>query len=62
MTNYSTAIDIWAAGCIIAELYTLVPFFRGKTEGDQIFSIAKRIGGLTDSDKKFFKKHVSYDS
>lgn len=31
MTNYSTAIDIWAAGCIIAELYTLIPFFRGKT-------------------------------
>ena len=31
LTKYSTAIDMWAAGCILAELYTLMPFFKGKT-------------------------------
>ena len=30
-------IDIFAAGCIIAELFTLTPLFPGKTEGLQIF-------------------------
>ena len=35
--NYDSKIDIFAAGCIIAELFTLTPLFPGKTEGLQIF-------------------------
>lgn len=31
LTKYSTAIDIWAAGCIMAELFLLTPIFKGKT-------------------------------
>ena len=36
-TDYNSKIDIFAAGCIIAELFTLTPLFPGKTEGLQIF-------------------------
>ena len=36
-TDYDSKIDIFAAGCIIAELFTLTPLFPGKTEGLQIF-------------------------
>lgn len=36
-TDYNEKIDIFAAGCIIAELFTLTPLFPGKTEGLQIF-------------------------
>ncbi len=35
--DYDDKIDIFAAGCIFAELFTLIPLFPGKTEGLQIF-------------------------
>ena len=31
-TNYSSPIDIWACGAIIAELYSLKPLFPGSSE------------------------------
>lgn len=39
ITKYSVEIDIWAAGCILAELFLLKPLFKGSTEGDQLFKI-----------------------
>ena len=30
--NYNSPIDMWALGCIIAELYTLRPLFPGSSE------------------------------
>lgn len=47
ITDYTTAIDIWAAGCIIAELFLMKPFLKGKTEGDQIFAAFKVLGSMT---------------
>ena len=41
ITNYSTAIDIWSVGCIMAELVIGQPFFVGANEGDQLFAILK---------------------
>ena len=32
--KYGKAIDIWAVGCIIAEMVTLEPLFKGTTDGD----------------------------
>ncbi|CAK9251076.1 unnamed protein product, partial [Sphagnum jensenii] len=43
-TNYSSPIDIWAVGCIMAELYTLQPLFPGRSEIDQIFRISSVLG------------------
>lgn len=34
VTNYNVSIDIWAVGCIMAEMALLEPFFLGKSEGD----------------------------
>lgn len=34
--EYSTAIDMWSLGCIMAELLAKEPFFPGKTEVDQL--------------------------
>ena len=31
VTRYTTAIDVWATGCILAEMFTLQPIFKGKT-------------------------------
>lgn len=37
MNTYSDKIDIFATGCIMAELFTLTPLFPGKSEGLQFF-------------------------
>lgn len=36
LSDYSNKIDVWAIGCILAELITLRPLFPGKTEGSQL--------------------------
>ncbi|VDN02166.1 unnamed protein product [Thelazia callipaeda] len=38
-TSYNSPIDIWALGCIMAELYMLRPLFPGTSELDQLFKI-----------------------
>ena len=42
--NYNEKIDVWAIGCIMAELYTLRPLFPGIEEFDQINKILKIVG------------------
>lgn len=42
--DYDGKIDIFAAGCILAELFTLTPLFPGKTEGLQIFEYMCALG------------------
>lgn len=41
---YSSPIDMWAVGCIMAELYTLRPLFPGNSEVDEIFKICQVLG------------------
>ncbi|XP_041356971.1 serine/threonine-protein kinase ICK-like [Gigantopelta aegis] len=43
-TNYSSPVDIWAVGTIMAEVYTLRPLFPGSSEIDQIFKICSVLG------------------
>ncbi|KAM9316579.1 serine/threonine-protein kinase ICK [Gastrophryne carolinensis] len=43
-TNYNSPIDMWAVGCIMAEVYTLRPLFPGNSEIDTIFKICQVLG------------------
>ncbi|XP_012695908.1 serine/threonine-protein kinase ICK [Clupea harengus] len=43
-TTYSSPIDQWAVGCIMAELYTLRPLFPGSSEVDTMFKICQVLG------------------
>lgn len=43
-TKYNAAIDLWAVGCIMAELYTFRPLFPGSSEVDQLFKICTVLG------------------
>ncbi|KAG5674616.1 hypothetical protein PVAND_004570 [Polypedilum vanderplanki] len=43
-TRYSSAIDLWAVGCIAAELYTFRPLFPGSSEVDQLFKVCSIMG------------------
>lgn len=42
--SYSSAIDMWSFGCIIAEMLAGVPLFYGESELDQIYSIIEVLG------------------
>ncbi|KAL6566553.1 hypothetical protein OROGR_002168 [Orobanche gracilis] len=42
--QYSTAIDMWSLGCIMAELLSKEPLFNGNTEFDQLDKIFKMLG------------------
>ncbi|KAF9605835.1 hypothetical protein IFM89_018855 [Coptis chinensis] len=42
--QYSTAIDMWSLGCIMAELLAKEPLFNGKSEVDQLDKIFRKLG------------------
>eukprot|EP00850_Spirogloea_muscicola_P014616 SM000106S13964 [mRNA] locus=s106:281759:284864:- [translate_table: standard] len=42
--TYSTAIDMWSLGCIMAELLGKEPLFPGKSEIDQLDKIFRELG------------------
>jgi len=46
--TYNTSIDIWSAGCIMAEMYTGRPLFPGTANEDQISRIFRIMGTPTE--------------
>ncbi|KAJ1482272.1 mitogen-activated protein kinase 7, partial [Baffinella frigidus] len=46
-TNYNYPVDIWACGCIMAELYMLRPLFPGSSETDTINKVCSVLGTPT---------------
>ena len=42
--TYTTAIDMWSFGCIMAELYTGSPLFYGQNEQEQLVFIMNTLG------------------
>ena len=42
--QYSSAVDIWSVGCIIAEMCQLRPLFPGQSEKDQLEKILELTG------------------
>ncbi|KAL3348924.1 hypothetical protein AABB24_022206 [Solanum stoloniferum] len=46
-TEYTTAIDMWSAGCVMAELLLGQPLFPGESGVDQLVEIIKILGTPT---------------
>ena len=46
--EYSKAIDVWAVGCIHAELLGGRPLFPGKSEGEQLDLICRTMGTFSE--------------
>jgi len=63
-TNYSSKIDIWAAGCILAEMLMGKPIFAGVDTQDQFVKIVLVLGTPNLSDlwamKKNYKQHLRF--
>lgn len=51
-TEYTTAIDIWSAGCVLAELLIGQPLFPGESGVDQLVEIIKVLGTPTREEIK----------
>ncbi|KAK6154345.1 hypothetical protein DH2020_008593 [Rehmannia glutinosa] len=47
-TYYNTAVDLWSAGCILAELYAGKPIMPGRTEVEQLHKIFKLCGSPSE--------------
>lgn len=59
-TDYGLASDMWAAGCIMAEMIDGQALFPGETELDQIFMIQKLLGNLTPQQADTFRKNKRF--
>lgn len=45
--NYTSAVDMWGAGCIMAEMWTRSPIMQGSTEQNQLTMISQLCGSIT---------------
>ncbi|KAI5017527.1 hypothetical protein ZWY2020_042415 [Hordeum vulgare] len=52
-TEYTTAIDIWSVGCVVAELLIGQPLFPGESGVDQLVEIIKILGTPTREEISF---------
>lgn len=57
-TDYTSAIDVWSTGCVIAELILGTPVFPGDSATDQLVEIIKILG--TPSKTQIFAMNPEY--
>lgn len=60
LTKYGCEVDIWSAGCILAELFLLTPIFPGKTDGDQILEVFKILGSFGEVENNYFASRIPF--
>ncbi|KAH1105853.1 hypothetical protein J1N35_009621 [Gossypium stocksii] len=53
-TDYGVGVDLWSAGCILAELFAGMPVMPGRTEVEQLHKIYKLCGSPSD---EYWKKY-----
>lgn len=49
MVIFFSPVDIWAIGCVFAELLNGEPLFPGDSDVDQLFQITKRFGQYSNN-------------
>jgi serine/threonine protein kinase len=60
-TEYTTAIDVWSLGCVLAELLIGNPLFPGESSVDQLIEIIKILGTPTqDEVLAMNRNHTSF--
>ncbi|CAG0912296.1 unnamed protein product [Notodromas monacha] len=58
-TDYTTQIDVWSAGCVLAELLLGQPIFPGDSGVDQLVEIIKVLGTPTREQIYEMNRHYS---
>ena len=57
--SYGTGVDMWAVGCILAEMLVRCPYFPGDSDLDQLTRIFTALGTPTDENWKVIISTVS---
>ncbi|XP_068947969.1 cyclin-dependent kinase-like 2 [Petaurus breviceps papuanus] len=52
--KYGKAVDIWAIGCLLIEMFTGRPLFPGDSDIDQLYHIVKCLGNLIPKHQELF--------
>lgn len=60
--NYSTSIDMWSTGCILAELFTGKPLFAGSSNDDQLMKIFRVMGTPNERTWPGVSSYANYKS
>ncbi|RXN10526.1 mitogen-activated kinase kinase kinase kinase 5 [Labeo rohita] len=53
-TQYGPPVDVWAVGCVFAELLSGAPLWPGKSDVDQLYLIRKTLGELIPRHQQVF--------
>lgn len=61
-TNYGPAVDVWAIGCVAAELMRGEALWPGKSDLDQVYLIRKTLGDLIPRHNQILKTNEFYKS
>ncbi|TGZ75208.1 hypothetical protein CRM22_000518 [Opisthorchis felineus] len=56
-SKYGRAVDIWAVGCLAAEMLTGNPLFPGDSDIDQLYHIVRCLGNLSEKHQLVFKRN-----
>jgi len=60
-TKYDNKIDIWAAGCVVAEmLLDAIPMWQGQSNAEQLRQIMQVLGPASESDTKAFDHELPF--
>ncbi|XP_077587089.1 cyclin-dependent kinase-like 1 [Stigmatopora nigra] len=54
-TQYGPPVDVWAVGCVLAELLSGAPLWPGKSDMDQLYLIRKTLGDLICRHQQVFR-------
>ncbi|CAH0594407.1 unnamed protein product [Chrysodeixis includens] len=59
-TMYSTPVDVWAIGCVFAELLSGEALWPGKSDLDQLYLIRKTLGDLLPRHMTIFSQNTFF--
>ncbi|KAM0899812.1 hypothetical protein ACQ4PT_021048 [Festuca glaucescens] len=59
-TDYDVGIDLWSAGCLLAEMFSGKPLMPGRTEMEQLFKIFSLCGSPPDDYWRKMKLPASF--
>jgi len=60
-TQYGKEVDIWAIGCLYAEMASGDPLFPGESDIDQLFQITKLMGPLSSKHRQMISKNPMFN-
>lgn len=60
-TQYGPPVDVWAIGCVFAEMLTSRPLWPGRSDIDQLYHIIQTLGSLTPRHIQIFSANSYFN-